>query len=71
MNNLKYSYQKKIDQNILTHKLLIKEYKHIKKAIELISSCLNKSAKILICGNGGSAADSQHLAAELVGKFNL
>ena len=28
-----------------------------------------KSKKIIFCGNGGSAADSQHLSAELVGKF--
>ena len=31
--------------------------------------CLNKSGKIMLCGNGGSAADSQHLAAELTGRF--
>ena len=31
--------------------------------------CLKKGGKILSCGNGGSAADSQHFAAELVGRF--
>lgn len=35
----------------------------------LISDCLRRGGKLLICGNGGSAADSQHLAAELVGRF--
>jgi len=30
---------------------------------------INNHGKILFCGNGGSAADSQHLAAELIGKF--
>jgi D-sedoheptulose 7-phosphate isomerase len=30
---------------------------------------INNRGKILFCGNGGSAADSQHLAAELIGKF--
>jgi D-sedoheptulose 7-phosphate isomerase len=31
--------------------------------------CLKKGGKIIFCGNGGSAADSQHLAAELIGRF--
>lgn len=35
-------------------------------AAELISDCLGQGGKLLICGNGGSAADSQHLAAEFV-----
>jgi D-sedoheptulose 7-phosphate isomerase len=33
--------------------------------------CLRKGGKILLAGNGGSAADAQHLAAELVGRFAL
>ena len=33
--------------------------------------CLAKGGKILFCGNGGSAADSQHLAAEFVNRFKL
>ena len=32
-------------------------------------ACLNRKGKIFLCGNGGSAADSQHIAAELVGMF--
>jgi len=34
-----------------------------------IAQALGNGKKILICGNGGSAADAQHIAAELVGKF--
>lgn len=34
-----------------------------------IAKCLTNGNKILICGNGGSAADSQHIAAEFVGRF--
>jgi D-inositol-3-phosphate glycosyltransferase len=34
-----------------------------------ISLCFQRGGKLLICGNGGSAADAQHLAAELVGRF--
>lgn len=36
---------------------------------EELTACLKSGNKILLCGNGGSAADAQHLAAELVGRF--
>lgn len=35
----------------------------------IIKDALEKGGKVLFCGNGGSAADSQHLAAEIVGRF--
>jgi D-sedoheptulose 7-phosphate isomerase len=35
----------------------------------LLQNCIKNGGKILICGNGGSAADSQHIAAEIVGRF--
>lgn len=38
-------------------------------ASKICIDCLKKGGKILICGNGGSAADAQHIAAELVGRF--
>jgi D-sedoheptulose 7-phosphate isomerase len=38
-------------------------------AIELLFAALANNAKILACGNGGSAADAQHFVAELVGRF--
>ncbi len=41
----------------------------IASAIELLASSLSEGHRLLICGNGGSAADAQHLAAELVGRF--
>ncbi|OIQ75228.1 phosphoheptose isomerase [mine drainage metagenome] len=41
----------------------------IARAIDLLSAAISNGNKILICGNGGSAADSQHLAAELIGRF--
>jgi len=41
----------------------------ISQAIELMFSALSNGNKILACGNGGSAADCQHFAAELVGRF--
>ncbi len=36
---------------------------------ELITDCFNSGGKVLFCGNGGSAADAQHLAAEFSGRF--
>lgn len=41
----------------------------IANAIELMVSSLMATGKILACGNGGSAADAQHFAAELVGRY--
>ncbi|AOY92408.1 phosphoheptose isomerase [Cupriavidus sp. USMAA2-4] len=42
---------------------------HIEAAIERVVGALTSGNKILACGNGGSAADAQHFAAELVGRF--
>jgi len=40
-------------------------------AIETMTQCLLNNGKILACGNGGSAADAQHFAAELVNRFEM
>ena len=41
----------------------------IDAAAELCITALQSGGKVIFCGNGGSAADSQHLAAELMGRF--
>lgn len=41
----------------------------IARAVELMVAALSADRKLLACGNGGSAADAQHFAAELVGRF--
>jgi D-sedoheptulose 7-phosphate isomerase len=46
-----------------------KNIPQINEASDLIIKSLNKGGKIMFCGNGGSAADSQHLSAELVGRY--
>jgi len=38
-------------------------------AAEMITNCLKEQGFIYICGNGGSAADAQHIAGELIGRF--
>jgi D-sedoheptulose 7-phosphate isomerase len=41
----------------------------IARAAALLTECLLGDGKVLACGNGGSAADAQHFAAEMVGRF--
>ena len=39
------------------------------EAADMLAACLTMGNKVLIFGNGGSAADAQHIAAEFVGRF--
>lgn len=41
----------------------------IKEIANLVIGCLTKDGKVILFGNGGSASDSQHIAAELIGRF--
>ncbi len=43
----------------------------IARAAMVLGRCFALGGKVLICGNGGSAAESQHMAAELVGRFQI
>ena len=43
--------------------------KPVADAIQALLSCVTSGGKVLACGNGGSAADCQHFAAEFVGRF--
>jgi len=64
--------RKHIAQSIETkHAILESEscIASISKAAQLCIDALARGNKILIAGNGGSAADAQHIAAELVGRF--
>lgn len=45
--------------------------KSIQATIHLMTNCFRKKGKVLFCGNGGSAADAEHLAGELSGRFKL
>ncbi len=55
-------------QKLLHNELLIQSIQQVADAIVL---SLKNDGKILFCGNGGSAADAQHLAAELSGRFYM
>lgn len=43
----------------------------VAKAIELLVNTFKNNNKLLVCGNGGSAADSQHFAAEFTGRYEM
>lgn len=51
--------------------LLKTQIDKIDEAAQLIYSVLKKKGKVILFGNGGSAADSQHIAAELIGRFKI
>jgi D-sedoheptulose 7-phosphate isomerase len=59
-----------IRENMAVHEGLLGEAAHLAAARSLIVDALRRGKKLLVFGNGGSAADAQHLAAELVGRFN-
>lgn len=63
--------KKEIEESLKTiEKLLFPEIiKEILKISDLILRTIKKNKKILLCGNGGSAADCQHWACEMVGRF--
>lgn len=62
-----------LEQNELTAKIAAdgQFLENIGQVINIIVNAYKKGNKVMFCGNGGSAADAQHLAAELSGKFFL
>lgn len=56
----------RIKENILNNRQMLAD---IETVGNLIVQALRQGHKVLLCGNGGSAADAQHIAAELVGRF--
>ena len=65
-----------IKNQLKAHQSVISQIQHdmtqqIADVVELMINSFRNGKKLLIMGNGGSAADSQHLAAEIVGRFKL
>ncbi len=58
---------KEISENFL--KLSENSVNEIENAANIILESIKRGNKVMFCGNGGSASDSQHLAAELVGRY--
>ena len=61
---------KSIDKSISLRKKIYFLKKDINKSINLIYKTIKSKKKILICGNGGSAAEAQHFAAEFLVRLN-
>jgi len=67
--------KKQIIETIETHKKMLAALKQsdieaIADAAEAITKALKQGGTVYLCGNGGSAADAQHIAGELVGRFS-
>ena len=68
--------QSKIKSHLEAHQATIASVQsrllpHVEQCVQTLIETLNGGGKILTMGNGGSAADAQHLAAEFVGRFLL
>ena len=63
------SLEASLAQTIQTFQALTEIKPEIERASELILSTLRSGGKLLICGNGGSAAEAQHFSTELVGRY--
>jgi len=71
---MKAAWKKQIDATIRAHNKTIDRLEvggaaDIAAAAQAIIKTLKKNRRLYICGNGGSAADAQHIASELVGRF--
>ena len=68
-----YENNKLIDLCITEHLLVVGMLRslanELNRSVEAGVKCLRAGGRLLFCGNGGSAADAQHLAAELTGRF--
>lgn len=63
-----------IRENILINETILNDFDLINKIYKFYEMCLEcilNGGKILVCGNGGSAADASHFATEFIGRFNF
>lgn len=61
--------QRGLQEHVELFQSLSSLFPEIERAASLVSEALRGGRKLMLCGNGGSAADSQHIAAELSGRF--
>ena len=66
MSKIAIELQNHLEENINVHKDISKMSQDIIDVIQNINKKLKRGGKLLFCGNGGSAADAQHLAAEFI-----
>lgn len=66
--------QERLNESVTTHQNIASNPAYIEllsTISDTITSSLKKGGKVLLCGNGGSAADAQHIAAEFVNRFYI
>mgnify|MGYP001311826995 FL=1 len=63
---LSEDFLKELTLNVETHLQLESLFPDIEKAIKIIHKKIKLGGKLMLCGNGGSAADAQHLSAEFI-----
>ncbi len=68
---MKVSTQKILDNTMLNYPMLESCRQQIFQAFLLLQRCFSQGGKVLVCGNGGSAADSEHIVGELMKGFLL
>lgn len=71
---MKKRFQKIISESISVKQQLLEDKRLLKTMKNIVNVCVDafqKDKKLLFCGNGGSASDAQHIAAELSGRFYL
>lgn len=66
---MKQTIIKALEDSSSLKRSLVELADKIEQAAQLVTNTYQKGGKVLLFGNGGSAADAQHLAAELVGRF--
>ncbi len=69
-NLLEEQLQRHIENLVLRYPALDKIRAEIVEAYQVMERCYTADGKLLIAGNGGSAADSEHIAGELMKRFN-
>src|SRR5688500_18520830 len=63
-----------VEESVQVHQQILQDdrlLKDIKEVADIIVKAFRAGKKVLLCGNGGSAADAQHIASELSGKFMM
>ena len=66
MSKIEIQLKNQLNENVNAHKDILKISNDIIDVIKNVQKKLKKGGKLLFCGNGGSAADAQHLAAEFI-----
>lgn len=69
---MKNRFQKIITENVAVKQRLLADEELLTTLEQVVNTCITafqKDKKLLFCGNGGSASDAQHIAAELSGRF--